>query len=162
SGHSLAAGEREEIQHRLRLHWSHRRVGRRPSVRLVGNERPRQEPGRVRRECGAGEQGSSRDRSLRPRPNGRQGPPTCQPRPRHLPSAATHITKDPPPFLIVHGDADKTVPIAQSEKLTEALKKAGVEVTFITKKEAGHGGPAFQNDEMLKTYQDFFDKHLKK
>jgi acetyl esterase/lipase len=90
------------------------------------------------------------------------GPTGMPAKDRTLANAVTHITKDAPPFLIVHGDADKTVPIAQSERLTEALKKAEVEVTFITKKDAGHGGPAFTNDEMMKTYQEFFDKHLKK
>ncbi len=73
-----------------------------------------------------------------------------------------YITKDTPPFLIVHGDADPTVPIRQSERLTEALKKAGVEVRFERKEGAGHGGPAFRNDEARKMYEEFFDKHLKK
>src|SRR5262249_56217272 len=73
-----------------------------------------------------------------------------------------HIRKDPPPFLIVHGDADKTVPIRASERLTEALKKAGVEVRFERKAGAGHGGAAFQNDEARKMYEEVFDKHLKK
>jgi dipeptidyl aminopeptidase/acylaminoacyl peptidase len=54
------------------------------------------------------------------------------------------------------------VPIRQSERLTEALKKAGVEVRFVRKEGAGHGGPAFQNDETRKMYEEFFDKHLKK
>jgi hypothetical protein len=46
--------------------------------------------------------------------------------------------------------------------LTEALKKAGVEATLIPLKGAGHSGPAFFTDEMMTTYQTFFDKHLKK
>jgi acetyl esterase/lipase len=74
----------------------------------------------------------------------------------------SHIAKDHPPFLIVHGDADKTVPFATSERLTEALKKANVDVTFVPLKEAGHGGPAFSSKEMAAKYQEFFDKHLKK
>jgi acetyl esterase/lipase len=74
----------------------------------------------------------------------------------------SHVAKDNPPFLIVHGDADKTVPFSQSERLTEALKKAGVDVTFVPIKDAGHGGPAFSTAEMTAKYQEFFDKHLKK
>ncbi len=73
-----------------------------------------------------------------------------------------YIAKDNPPFLIVHGDADKLVPIRQSEQLAEALKKAGVEVTFTTMKGSGHGGPAFNNAEAMKMYEEFFNKHLKK
>jgi acetyl esterase/lipase len=72
-----------------------------------------------------------------------------------------HVSKDSPPFLIIHGDADKVVPIRQSEQLDEALKKAGVEVTFVRIEGAGHSGKEFQTEEMRKKYQEFFDKHLK-
>jgi len=50
-----------------------------------------------------------------------------------------YVSKDNPPFLIMHGDRDLEVPIRQSEILAEALIKAGVEVTFIPMKGAGHG-----------------------
>jgi acetyl esterase/lipase len=72
------------------------------------------------------------------------------------------INKDTPPFLIVHGDRDKSVPIKQSEQLTEALKKAGVEVTMYTVQGGGHSGPEYFTDEMMAMYLAFFDKHLKK
>jgi acetyl esterase/lipase len=73
----------------------------------------------------------------------------------------TYVTKDAAPFLIIHGDADKTVPISQSEMLHEALKKAGVEVTYVPINKAGHGGPEFQTPEVRKQIADFFAKHLK-
>jgi acetyl esterase/lipase len=72
-----------------------------------------------------------------------------------------YITKDAPPFLIVHGDRDKSVPIKQSEQLTAALQKAGVEVTLFTVKGGGHSGPEFFTEEMMGMYERFFDKHLK-
>ena len=50
-----------------------------------------------------------------------------------------YVTKDDPPFLIVHGDADKLVPYNQSELLEAALKKFGVPVSFYTIKGGGHG-----------------------
>jgi acetyl esterase/lipase len=81
---------------------------------------------------------------------------------RRLGSVLTHLTKDSAPFLIVHGDEDKTVPIRTSERLNEALKKANVEVTFLKKEKAGHGGAAFRDEETMKAYEEFFDKHLKK
>jgi len=71
----------------------------------------------------------------------------------------TYVTKDDPPFLIVHGDKDLTVPHNQSELLYEALKKAGVEVRFHTVKGGGHGG--FKSPEVDKMVDDFFDRHLK-
>jgi acetyl esterase/lipase len=51
----------------------------------------------------------------------------------------TYVTKDTPPFLICHGDADLLVPHHQSELLEAALEKAGVPVTLYTVKGAGHG-----------------------
>jgi dipeptidyl aminopeptidase/acylaminoacyl peptidase len=74
----------------------------------------------------------------------------------------TYVAKDAPPFLIVHGDADKSVPIKQSEQLTAALKKVDVEVTLVPVKGAGHSGPAFFTDEMMTTYRTFLDRNLKK
>src|SRR5690349_18744039 len=43
----------------------------------------------------------------------------------------TYVTTDAAPFLILHGDSDRTVVISQSEMLRDALKKAGVEVTYV-------------------------------
>ncbi len=71
----------------------------------------------------------------------------------------TYVTKDAPPFLIVHGDADPLVPHNQSELLYEALKAAGVEVTFYTVRGGGHGG--FDDPEVGLLVERFFDKHLK-
>jgi acetyl esterase/lipase len=73
----------------------------------------------------------------------------------------TYITKDDPPFLIMHGEDDKVVPIGQSELLDEALRKAGVESTFIRIPENGHGGPGFVNPENRKKIEEFLGKHLK-
>jgi acetyl esterase/lipase len=73
-------------------------------------------------------------------------------------SPLTHITKNAPPFLIVHGDMDATVPIEQAELLNDALKKAGGRVTFHVAKGQGHGlgGP-----EVDRAVRDFFDRELR-
>jgi acetyl esterase/lipase len=71
----------------------------------------------------------------------------------------TYITKDDPPFLIIHGDKDPLVPHHQSELLEAALKKAGVPVTFYTVKGGGHGG--FKDPNVPKLTRDFFEKTLK-
>lgn len=71
----------------------------------------------------------------------------------------TYVTKDSPPFLIMHGDEDKRVPFNQSELLYEALKKNGVDATLIKVKGGGHGS-GFSNPEIFKIVQEFFDKHL--
>jgi acetyl esterase/lipase len=72
-----------------------------------------------------------------------------------------YISKKSPPFLIVHGDKDTTVPVNQGELLHEALQKAGVESTLIVLPGAGHGGPAFSAEDTVKKIDAFFDKHLK-
>jgi acetyl esterase/lipase len=52
----------------------------------------------------------------------------------------TYVTKDDPPFLIVHGDADLLVPHHQSVLLEAALRKAGVPVRLVTIPGGPHGG----------------------
>ena len=73
-----------------------------------------------------------------------------------------YVSKDDPPFLILHGDEDRVVRHNQSELLTAALNKAGVPVTFHTLKGAGHGGPQFQTLENQARVVSFFNQHLKK
>ncbi len=72
-----------------------------------------------------------------------------------------YITKDAAPFLIMHGDKDNIVPLAQSRLLDDALKAAGVESTLVVVKGDGHGGPGFAAPENLQKILDFLDKHLK-
>lgn len=76
-------------------------------------------------------------------------------------SPVTYVSKDDPPFLIIHGDADTLVPYAQSVELEEALKKAGVDVILQRIPGGGHGGPAFVSPAANRLYKNFFDKHLK-
>jgi len=71
----------------------------------------------------------------------------------------TYVTKDDPPFLIVHGDKDPLVPHNQSEILLDALKKAGVEATLYTVPGGGHGG--FQDPQVDVLVAEFFRQHLR-
>jgi acetyl esterase/lipase len=89
------------------------------------------------------------------------GPPDENKEKAKQASPVAHVSKDAAPFLILHGDQDKTVGLRQSQLLTEALKKAGVEVRLITLEGAGHGGEAFGKPEQRQAVEDFFDKHLK-
>ncbi|MGB8165864.1 MAG: alpha/beta hydrolase [Chthoniobacteraceae bacterium] len=76
-------------------------------------------------------------------------------------SPITYVTGDDAPFLIVHGSADPLVPLAQSEQLNSALKKAGVESTLRVIDGGGHGGKGFDEPEVTAQIRDFFTKHLK-
>jgi len=73
----------------------------------------------------------------------------------------TYITKDDPPFLVAHGDKDNAVPFNQSELLVNALKKAGVDVTFEAIKGGGHNFGAAQYERLIPIVLAFLDKHLK-
>lgn len=79
-----------------------------------------------------------------------------------LASPITHVSKNTPPFLLVHGDKDTTVPLRQSQILHEALKKAGVESTLKVIEGAGHGFKGPQMEDAEKAVASFFDKHLRK
>ena len=43
-------------------------------------------------------------------------------------SPIAYVTADDPPFLLIHGEGDKTVDVSQSRAMESALKKAGVSV----------------------------------
>ena len=75
-------------------------------------------------------------------------------------SPVYHASKDSAPSLIIHGDADKLVPVAQSKELNEALKAAGVESELIVMRGAGHG-PGVGTPTNIQKMGAFFDKHLK-
>jgi acetyl esterase/lipase len=85
-------------------------------------------------------------------------------------SPVTHITRDDPPFLILHGDNDTTVPLEQSQILHEQLTAAGVNSTLVVVQNAGHSFRPVPDGavispterEMTTMIADFFDRHLKK
>jgi acetyl esterase/lipase len=70
-----------------------------------------------------------------------------------------HVSSDDAPTLIIHGDADKLVPIQQAKIFLEKLKDAGVETKLVVKPGAGHGWPNMLQDTT--TIADWFDAHLK-
>ncbi|MCC6568447.1 MAG: prolyl oligopeptidase family serine peptidase, partial [Anaerolineales bacterium] len=49
-----------------------------------------------------------------------------------------YITADDPPFLILHGTEDATVPYQESVELQSLLAIAGVPTTFVTAEGFGH------------------------
>ncbi|MFN3649375.1 MAG: alpha/beta hydrolase fold domain-containing protein [Armatimonadota bacterium] len=57
-------------------------------------------------------------------------------------SPASMVTREAPPFLIIHGDADTVNPEEQSHLLHDALRGKGVESKLLILEGAGHGWPA--------------------
>lgn len=69
------------------------------------------------------------------------------------------VSSDDPPVFIIHGDADQTVPLQQSQSIIDRFNKAGVINRFVIKKAGKHNG-----DDMNPEWQEFvdwFDKYLK-
>jgi acetyl esterase/lipase len=70
------------------------------------------------------------------------------------------LTKDMPPTLIIHGDADKLVPIQQSEVLMKRLDELGVPHKLVVKEGKGHGWASLGED--VPTLAEWFDQYLAK
>lgn len=75
-----------------------------------------------------------------------------------LANPITHVSKDDPPFLIMHGDEDRLVPLRQSELLEAALEKTGVRTKLHVVKGGKHGG---LGAEALRMVEEFFVARLK-
>ena len=68
------------------------------------------------------------------------GPVSAEQVPAELEAASpvTYVSKDDPPFLIIHGDMDTIVPLAQSEEMASALESVGVPVSLVVVEGGGH------------------------
>lgn len=75
-------------------------------------------------------------------------------------SVLRHVSKDDPPFLILHGDKDDQVPLDQSERLHAKLQATGVSSELVILPGAGHGGKAFDTDEVRAKIRAFLQRTL--
>jgi acetyl esterase/lipase len=69
------------------------------------------------------------------------------------------VTSNLPPTFIIHGDADKLVPIQQAESFVEAARKQGATAKLVVKKGAGHGWKDWVAD--LDLCAQWFDEQLR-
>ncbi len=69
------------------------------------------------------------------------------------------VTSNLPPTLILHGDADKLVPIQQSEAFVEKARRAGATARLVVRPGKPHGWPDIGPDVAL--CADWFDAHLR-
>ena len=79
-------------------------------------------------------------------------------------SPVTYISSDDPPFLILHGDMDRVVPISQSQMLYDQLVSGGVIVNLVVVKNGTHGFGTDNitptRDELTAMMVNFFNEHL--
>ena len=76
-------------------------------------------------------------------------------------SPVSKVTKDAPPFLIIHGNCDQVVPYVQSETLYGLLEKKDCDVTLLTLDGADHADIQFFQDEVWNRIAEFFHEKLK-
>ncbi len=77
-------------------------------------------------------------------------------------SPLTYVRKDAPPFLLIHGTGDKTVPFDQAERFVAAMKKAGArDVTLLRYEGEGHNVFRSKAPETVNAMADFFRRILK-
>ncbi|MEO8429857.1 MAG: alpha/beta hydrolase, partial [Verrucomicrobiota bacterium] len=69
------------------------------------------------------------------------------------------ITSNMPPTLIIHGDADKLVPIQQAEVFVNRAREVGVTAKLDVKEGKAHGWAKMEEDFPL--LADWFDQHLR-
>jgi acetyl esterase/lipase len=69
------------------------------------------------------------------------------------------VSSNLPPTLIIHGDADKLVPLQQAEIFVKRAKEAGATARLIVKEGKGHGWPEMAAD--FPALVDWFDEHLR-
>ena len=76
-------------------------------------------------------------------------------------SPLTYVTKDAPPFLVVHGNADLIVPIIHSERLVAKMRACGAECEFVKVNGKGHGWAGDTAKETSDLVSRYLRNHLK-
>jgi acetyl esterase/lipase len=82
-------------------------------------------------------------------------------------SPVTYISPDDPPFLLLHGDMDETIPVTQSQIFHDRLVAGGVSSVYVVVHNAGHGFGAVGGPidppyaTISKTILGFFDEYLR-
>lgn len=72
----------------------------------------------------------------------------------------SYVTKDAPPFMILHGTKDDVVPFTQGELLHNKLEGAGCDVQLIEIEGANHADYQFFQREMWQRIISFFHDKL--
>ena len=73
-------------------------------------------------------------------------------------SPLMHVEKTDTPFFLIHGNADNVVPLSHSQRLVDAMKKAGNTVEIQIKEGGGHAWLTMA--EEVRTMATWFDKQL--
>jgi acetyl esterase/lipase len=75
-------------------------------------------------------------------------------------SPVTHASPRSAPMLLVHGDRDRSVPLAQSEELLVAYQQAGAAAELAIVADGDHGFHSTDITPLLHTSAEFLSRHL--
>ncbi len=77
-----------------------------------------------------------------------------------LASPVSHVDANDPPMLLLHGDEDIQMPIAQSYQMQAVYQALGLDVYLDVVQGAGHGGNGFYTPEHLQYAIDFLERTI--
>lgn len=92
---------------------------------------------------------------------GKDGGILANPEKANAANPITYISKQTPPFLLMHGDKDGVVSPSQTEILHQALIAQGINSTRYVVEGAEHGGVYWVQPGVMQLIIDFFDEYLK-
>ena len=72
----------------------------------------------------------------------------------------SYVTEQAPPFLLLHGICDRTVPFSQSEAMYDALEEKGADVQLIGIEGADHADIQFFQRQIWDLITEFFKEKL--
>jgi acetyl esterase/lipase len=75
-------------------------------------------------------------------------------------SPVTYVDAGDPPTLLIHGDADSVIPIAQSRLLADRLRAAGVACELREIHGVGHGNAIIAREDVRVAAAAFFARYL--
>jgi acetyl esterase/lipase len=81
---------------------------------------------------------------------------------RHDASPINCVTPDDAAFLLIHGTEDGTVPVKQSDRFSEVLRAAGLDVTYLQYEGATHSAFKTRLEQARPKIDAFFKRTLRK
>ena len=77
-------------------------------------------------------------------------------------SPVFYVSKDMPPFLLIHGSKDEDVPYEQSVEMCEKMKQSGAHCDLITIEGAPHGMDHWEPHREFRWYKKALIEWLQK
>lgn len=90
------------------------------------------------------------------------GTPREKPELARLASPITHLSKDDPPLLVLHGELDRRIDVEQARHFAAALRALGRSDEVVLLPAGDHGRDVLPADpEIRRRVRDFFARHLR-